>query len=32
MDDEAERLVKELKPWPADVEAEGVLPSRVEID
>ena len=32
MDDEAERLLKELKPRPADVEAEGVLPTRVETD
>ena len=32
MDDEAERLLKELKPWPADEEAEGVVPTRVETD
>ena len=32
MDDEAEQLLKELKPRPVDVEAEGVLPTRVETD
>ena len=32
MDDEAERLVKKLKPQPADVKAESVLPTRVETD
>ena len=32
MDDEAERLLKELKPRPDDMEAEGVLPTRVETD
>ena len=32
MDDEAERLLKELKPRPPDVAMEGVLPTRVETD
>jgi hypothetical protein len=32
MDDEAERLLKELKARPPDVEMEGVLPTRVETD
>ena len=32
MDDEAERLLKELKALPPDVEMEGVLPTRVETD
>ena len=32
MDDEAEKLLKELKPSPAHVETEGVLPTRLETD
>ena len=32
MDDEAERLLQELKPWPPDVEVEAVLPTRLETD
>jgi len=32
MDDQAERLLKELKLRPANAEAESVLPTRVETD
>ncbi|MDE2284308.1 MAG: hypothetical protein KGK33_06810, partial [Hyphomicrobiales bacterium] len=32
MDDEAERLLKELKPLPTEEKAESVLPTRVETD
>ena len=32
MDNEVERLLKELKPRPADVEMEAVLPTRLETD
>ena len=32
MDDEAERLLKELTPRPAHLEVEGVLPTRIETD
>jgi hypothetical protein len=32
MDDEVERLLRDLKPRPADVEAEAVLPTRLETD
>ena len=32
MDDQAEQLLKELKPRPANVETESVLPTRVETD
>jgi hypothetical protein len=32
MDNEVEGLLKELKPRPADVEVEAVLPTRLETD